>query len=91
MGSDPLTQNVQIIVKMAIWGRYSINVYDMCNKSRVSLTEVKGTWKERWMDYYKRVGYEVREPFLQEDLIDEWIAYGRRMASRDLGLTVRCE
>ena len=93
VGSDPLTQNVQIIVKMAIWGRYSINVYDMCNKSksRVSLTEVKGTWKERWMDYYKRVGYEVREPFLQEDLIDEWIAYGRRMASRDLGLTVRCE
>jgi hypothetical protein len=65
-------------VKMALWGKRSINVYDLLNGSRKKIYPAK----DAQIDDFKNRSYEVEEPYLAEGETDLWVKYGIAQAHK---------
>jgi hypothetical protein len=83
VGEGPRSESVHLIVKMALWGKRSINVYDMLANTRVKRYPAS----DEAIEGYRARGYEIEEPYLAEGEKDLWIRYGIETAGR-LGLRV---
>jgi hypothetical protein len=77
LGSDPSSGNVQEIVKMALWGKRSINIYNLLSGSRDKIYPASDAVVQ---DYTDR-GFEIDEPYMREELTQQWIDYGRKKAA----------
>jgi PLD-like domain len=83
LGSDPSSGNVQQIVKMALWGQRSINIYNLLNGKREKIYPAS---EALVLDYRGRC-FEIDEPYLPENLAAKWVKFGRDAAAK-LGFKV---